>query len=127
MGRQTEVSMNRLHHKEVDRQLKEHSIYGLNDTDMLAEIIMELTKVEENTEITSEKVLCRARRVEVKRAKSTIMNSLTDTRGFDNKRSTQIQSEKTISTCKNAHKTHMQLLWIQPSTETMPSLWEEVY
>ena len=33
-------------YKERERQLKEQFIHGLNDTDMLAEIIMELTKVE---------------------------------------------------------------------------------
>ena len=31
---------------------------------MLTEIIMELTKIEENAEVTSEKVLCWAKRVE---------------------------------------------------------------
>ena len=43
-------------YKEIDMQLKEQFIHRLNDPDMLAEIIMELTKVKENTEITSEKV-----------------------------------------------------------------------
>ena len=36
-------------YKERDRQLKEQFIHGLKDTDMLAEIIRELTKVKENT------------------------------------------------------------------------------
>ena len=42
-------------YKEIDRQLKEQFIHGLNDTDMLAEIFRELTKIQEKTEITSEK------------------------------------------------------------------------
>ena len=35
--------------KEIDRQLKEQFIHSLNDTDMLTEIISELTKIQENT------------------------------------------------------------------------------
>ena len=44
-------------YKEIDRQLKEQFIHGLNDNDMLAEIIRELTKAEKNTAVTSEQVL----------------------------------------------------------------------
>ena len=44
-------------YKEIDRQLKEQFIHGLNDNDMLTEIIRELTKAEENTAVTSEQVL----------------------------------------------------------------------
>ena len=51
-------------YKEIDSQLMEQFIHGLNDTDVLEEIIMEFTKFEENTEITTEKVLCWAKRVE---------------------------------------------------------------
>ena len=38
-------------YKELDRQLKEQFIHGLNDTEMLGEIIKELTKIQENEEI----------------------------------------------------------------------------
>ena len=65
-------------YKELNRQLKEQFIYGINDTDMLAEIIRELTKIHRNTEITSENVLCWAERVEMQRIQSAIMNSLTE-------------------------------------------------
>ena len=41
--------------KKIDKQLREQFIHGLNDTDMLAELIMELTKIEENAEVASEK------------------------------------------------------------------------
>ena len=50
---------------------------------MLAEIIRELTKIRENTEITHENVLCLAKRVEAQRAQSAIMNSLTEAKEFD--------------------------------------------
>ena len=43
----------------------------------------ELTKIQENTEITSENVLCWAKRVETQRARSAIMNSLTEEKEFD--------------------------------------------
>ena len=38
----------------LDRQLKEQFIYGLYDSEMLAEIIRKLTKSDENTMIPSE-------------------------------------------------------------------------
>ena len=60
-GEKTEEWMGRLwlsliecNYKEIDRQLKEQFIHGLKDTEMLGEIIKELTKVHENEEITSE-------------------------------------------------------------------------
>ena len=70
-------------YKEPDRQLKEQFIHSLNDTDMLAEIIRELTKIQENTEIMSENMLCWAKRVEAKKAQSAIMSSLTEAKEFD--------------------------------------------
>ena len=44
-------------HKEVNKQSKEEFIHGLNDSEMLTEIIRELTKSNENTVIPSEHVL----------------------------------------------------------------------
>ena len=38
--------------KELDRQFKGQFIHGLNDSDMLAEIIRELTKTDENMLVT---------------------------------------------------------------------------
>ena len=38
--------------------IKEKFIYVLNNTDMLAERIRELTTIQEVTEVTSEKVVC---------------------------------------------------------------------
>ena len=52
-------------YRELDRQLKEQFIHGLNDTDMLGEIIQELTKIHENEKITSKNVLSLAKRVKV--------------------------------------------------------------
>ena len=70
-------------YEELDRQLKEQFIHGLNDTDMLGEIIWELTKIHENEKIMSKNVLSWAKRVKSQRAQSTIMNSLTEAKEFD--------------------------------------------
>ena len=70
-------------YKEVDRQLKEQFVHGLNDNNMLAEIIRELAKGEESADITSEQVLGWAKRVEAPIAQSAIMDSLTKTKEFD--------------------------------------------
>ena len=69
--------------KEIDRQLNQQFIHRLNDTNKLVEIIMALTKIEENAEVTSDKVLCWVKRIEAQRAQSAIMNSLTETKEFD--------------------------------------------
>ena len=53
-------------YKEVDRQLKEQFVHGLNDNDMLAEITKKLIKAEKSMEITSEQIL--AKRVEAPRS-----------------------------------------------------------
>ena len=60
-GKSTEERMGRLqlsavecNYQEIDRQLTEQFIHGLNDTDMLGEIIRELTKVKIGSGITSE-------------------------------------------------------------------------
>ena len=54
-------------YKEIDRQLKEQFINGLNDEEMLVEIIRELTKCKENTIIHSENVLTWEKRAEAQR------------------------------------------------------------
>ena len=66
--------MGRLHvaavecnYQEVDRQLKEQFIHGLNDKHMPEKIIKELTATNNDDYITSGGVLARAERVEVQR------------------------------------------------------------
>ena len=55
-------------YKEVDRQLKEQFIHGLNDDEMLAEVIRELTKCGENVTIPIETFLAWAKRVETQKS-----------------------------------------------------------
>ena len=63
-------------YKEVDRQLKEQFIHGLNDNEMLAEVIRELTKYGEDVTIPRETVLTWAKRVEVQRVQTAVISSL---------------------------------------------------
>ena len=56
MGR-LQISAIEYNYQEIDRQLKEQFIHSLNETDMLGEIIGELTKVKEKGTIMSENVL----------------------------------------------------------------------
>ena len=63
---------------ELDRQLKEQFIHGLNDKCMLDEIIRELTAKNNNEQVTSEDMLVWAKRIEVQRAQAAILNSITE-------------------------------------------------
>ena len=70
-------------YKEVDRQLKEQLIHRLNDSEILAEILRELTKSDENMIILSEHALTWAKRVEVQRSQAVVINSLHELKSFD--------------------------------------------
>ena len=74
--------MGRLHmvaaegnYREIDRQLKEQFIHGLNDKVMLEEVIRELTVKSNDEQTTSEGILAWAKRVEVQ---VTILNDITE-------------------------------------------------
>ena len=70
-------------YKEVDRQLKEQFIYGLNDKIMPDEIIRELTSRTGNVQTTSEDVLAWAKRVKAQMAQTSVLNDITETRSFN--------------------------------------------
>ena len=70
-------------YREVDRQLKEQFIHGLNDKCMLEEIITELTAANDDEQIISEGVLAWAKRVEAQRAQATVFSTITESRQFD--------------------------------------------
>ena len=69
-------------YKEMDRQLKELFVHQLNDSDKIIEVIKELTKIEENKNMTGEQVLEQTRRVEVKKAKLSILKYINETKDF---------------------------------------------
>ena len=69
---------------EINKQLKEQFIHGLNDSGMSIQIINECTKIEENDNVTNEQVLPWARSVEAQKAHSGILENLNETEDFDN-------------------------------------------
>ena len=76
MGR-LHVTAAEYNYRELDRQLKEQFIHGLNDKLMLDEIISELTAKNNDEQVTSEGVLKWAKRIEVQRAQAAMLNNIT--------------------------------------------------
>ena len=124
--------MGRLHvvavecnYQEVDRQLKEQFIHGLNDKHMLEEIIKELTVINNDDHIRSGGVLAWAKRVEVQRAQTGVLNMLTESRQFD-----KIKIPKRAKEDTTRDPVGQTLQW-QPCrycgentpAETVPSIW----
>ena len=66
-------------YKEIDCQLKEQFIHGLNDKVMLEEIIRELTARNNQEQTSSEGVLAWVKWVETQRALTAILNDITKT------------------------------------------------
>ena len=70
-------------YKEIDRQWKEQYIHGLNDNDMMVEIIKKLTKSEENKDVTSNQAPQWARQVEAQITHTAVLNNLKINQEFD--------------------------------------------
>ena len=70
-------------YQEIDRQLKEQFIHGLNDEQMLEEIIKDLKANSNDDHITSGVVLSWAKRVEVQRVQAAVLDTLTQLRQSD--------------------------------------------
>ena len=66
-----------------DRRLNEKFINGINDDDMMTEIMRGLTAVRNTNEITSEHILCWARRVRVQRVQKAILDVKKGSKEFD--------------------------------------------
>ena len=70
-------------YKELDHQLKEQFIHGLNNKMMLEKVIRELTTKGSNDHTTSEDMLIWAKRVEAQRTQAAILSDITDSQRFD--------------------------------------------
>ena len=70
-------------YQEVDRQLKEQFIHGLNDKHMLDQIIKELMATSNDDHITSRDMLAWTKRVEAQRVQAVVLDSLTESKKFD--------------------------------------------
>ena len=82
MGRLRLVAVE-CNYKEIDRHLMEKFIHRLNDNDMLAKLIRNLTKAKKSTAVTSEQVLVWIKRVEAQKVQLTIITRLNETKEFD--------------------------------------------
>ena len=129
MGR-LKLALVECNYREVDRQLKEQFIHRLNDNDMLAGIIRELTKAEESVEITSEQVLGWAKSAEAQKAQYAIMDSLTTIKEFDK---IEIAKGGNSDTMGEMHKHVPKCLQRRVAVIAVPTiptdnaqLWEEV-
>ena len=85
-------------YKEIDHQLKEQFIHGLNDKTMLDEVIRELTTKNINEQNTSEDVLIWAKRVEVQRAQVAILSDITESQMFEKVKVVRQQATHPAST-----------------------------
>ena len=70
-------------YKEIDHQLKEQFIHGLNDKTILDKVIRELTTKNVNEQMTSEDMLIWAKRVEVQRVQAAILSDITESQKCD--------------------------------------------
>ena len=114
--------------REVDRQLKEQFIHGLNDRCMLEEIIKELTAPNNDDQITSEGVLAWAKRVEGQRVQATILSTITELRQFDKvKIVKKVKEDNTTPTRHNRSVASMQILWQATHAEAVSGMWQDIH
>ena len=70
-------------YKEIDLQLKEQFMRGLNDKIMLEEVNRELTSRNNDEQTTSKGVLAWAKRIEAQQVQAAILNDITKLHQFD--------------------------------------------
>ena len=116
-------------YREVDRQLKEQLMHGLNDKSMLDEVIRELTMKNNNEQTTSEDVLAWAKRIEALWAQTAILSDitrvakiLTKLKWFKKNKSQAGHRNNTPS----KSQTTMQILWGKPCAKTVSSIWKNM-
>ena len=73
---------------------------------MLIEILKELTKTEESTDVTIREVLAWAKRVEAQKAQSAILNSLNKRKDFDKVKAVSGGQRQIERNCKHMPKHH---------------------
>ena len=70
-------------YREVDRQLKEQYIHGLNNKSMLDEVIRELTVKTNREQTTCEDVLVWTSRIKAQQAQAAILSDITESQKFN--------------------------------------------
>ena len=81
--------------------LKEQLINSINDIDIMTKIICELSMIKRANEITTEPVLCWARRVDALRAQKAILEVSKESRRFDAVKRTDQQCISQNNTKRN--------------------------
>ena len=109
-------------YKEIDRQLTEQFIHGLNYKDMLGKNIKELTTQTNDEQITCEGVLVWAKRVDAQRVQATILNSIMETHHFNE---VKIALQTKDRQDRLMHKTVIRKP-CRYCTLTVSSIWENV-
>ena len=76
------IAATECNYKELDRQLKEQFIYGLNHKEMIGVIIKKLTTIKRNDTIKSEIIWTWAKSVEAQRAQVALMKTIMESKEF---------------------------------------------
>ena len=116
-------------YREVDRQLKEQFIHGLNDKCMLEEIIKELTITRDDDWITSESVLAWEKRVEAQRTQAASVKhhyGIKADQGGEGGEKAKGREHK-MSTRSDSTVVPMQILWWDTCAKAVSSTWQDVH
>ena len=106
MGR-LQIAVVECNYKEVDRQLKEQFIHGLNDRAMLDEVVRELMAKNSSKQTNSEDVLLWARQIEDQRAQAAILSDITKAQKSDKVKVVQKpKNSQEIGTTSQAYQKH---------------------
>ena len=105
MGR-LQVTTVECNYSEVDRKLKEQFIHGLNDKDMLDEVIRKIMTKNNREQTTSEDVLVGARRIKAQWAEAAILSDITKSKKIDKVKMVQKTKDRwdIETTCQAQHK-----------------------
>ena len=103
MGR-LQVAAAECNYKEIDWQLKEQFIHGLNNKTMLDEVIRELTTKSSSDQMTSEDMLIWAKRVEAQRMQALILSDITDSQRFDQVKVVKQQTVQRMTHRASSHQ-----------------------
>ena len=113
-------------YKEIDCQLKEQFIHGLNDKNMLDEVIRELIAKHINEQTTSEDVLIWAKRVEAKWVQAAILSDIIESQMFNKIKVVRQQATHPASTkqpCRYCGSSHA-LMQCLAYGQTCTMLWK---
>ena len=111
MDRPLHKKANECGYKKNDRGLKEQFRNGMNDDDMIAEIVEELNTTKNMTEIASEKILYWAIRIKVQRAQNALKEVTKCDKEFDTvkqswKMNNMKDKKETWNNCKYCRSIH---------------------